>query len=117
MNFKNLLITTVLFILTSCFTQAQDYNNWFTADVLRIDFSHVGDAESEYYFTEQFIKEKVWAGAKTKLIDQMGYGDNFFEVYDSTICFTNGKKLPKLNKIIEASKKFCASLFQNKLFK
>lgn len=93
MNFKNLLITTVLLVLTSCFTQAQDYSNWFTTDVLRIDFTHVGDAKSEYYFTEQFVKEKVWAGAKTKLIDQMGYGDNFFEVYDSlsqTLIYSRG---------------------------
>ena len=83
MNFKKLLSTVAILVTLPLFALCQNYDNWFTADVLRIDFSHVGDAKSEFYFTEQFYKENSWAGAKTKLIDQMGYGDNFFEIYDS----------------------------------
>ena len=61
----------------------QTYSDWFTKDVLRVDLTHAGTFDEEYYFVEAFSKETEWAGAKTKLIDQTGYGDNFMEVYDS----------------------------------
>ncbi len=79
------ILLTLIFLATFSTTlMAQDYNKWFTENVMRIDLTHAGDAKTEYYFTEQFYKEEVWAGSKTKLIDKLSYGDNFFEVYDST---------------------------------
>jgi hypothetical protein len=83
-NLKKIMVLTVVLLGFSVKAQILTYENWFTKDVLRIDLSHSGDVDNEYYFTEQFYKEKVWAGAYTKLIDKTGYGDNYFEVYDST---------------------------------
>ena len=83
-NFQKILVLVLFVGFQLNFCLAQDYNSWFTKDVLRIDFAHSGDAKSEYYFAEQFYKKKAWAGTYSKLIDKTGYGDNFFEVYDST---------------------------------
>lgn len=76
----------LLALLTQMGLNAENvnYTEWFTKEVMRIDLVHAGNAESEYYFTEEFFQENTWAGAYTKLIDKTGYGDNFFEVYDST---------------------------------
>ena len=82
-DFRGIILFVVLLSQTSIYSQDIKYLEWFNKDVLRIDFSHAGDSEKEYYFTEQFFKETPWAGAYTKLIDTTGYGDNYFEVYDS----------------------------------
>ncbi len=87
------LLTLIALTLISSTLIAQDYNKWFTDDVLRVDLTHAGDAKTEYYFTEQFSIESPWAGAKTKLIDTLAFGDNFFEVYDSisqTLIYSRG---------------------------
>lgn len=75
------------------FAQDISYNEWFNNSVLRVDLNHSGDAVKEYYFTDQFYMETPWAGSKTKLIDETGYGDNYFEVYDSlsgTLIYSRG---------------------------
>jgi len=76
------LLFAVLF--SSFFSFSQNYSDWFSEDVMRIDLTHAGTVDKEFYFVERFLKEENWAGAHTKLIDNTGYGDNFFEVYDSS---------------------------------
>ena len=91
--FQKILLAAVIASYTGVDAQNISYINWFSEDVLRIDLSHSGSSENEYYFTEQFFQEKNWAGAKTKLIDNTAYGDNYFEVYDSlsqTLIYSRG---------------------------
>ena len=91
--FQKIILATIISSFTGLNAQNISYTDWFSEDVLRTDLSHSGDSENEYYFTEQFFKEKNWAGAKTKLIDNTAYGDNYFEVYDSlsqTLIYSRG---------------------------
>ena len=92
-SFQKILLVLIIFTYLNSKSQNIKYIDWFSDEVLRVDLVHAGDSEHEYYFTEQFFQEKNWAGAKTKLIDNMAYGDNYFEVYDSlsqTLIYSRG---------------------------
>ncbi len=84
MDLRKRILFLVLLTQINISSFGKEYTDWFTDNVMRIDLIHAGTSETEYYFVEEFFQEMTWAGAKTKLIDNTGYGDNFFEVYDST---------------------------------
>ncbi len=90
---KKLMWTFGLMLLTLASVGAVKYDKWFTKAEMRVDLSHSGDANSEYYFVESYKMQKQWAGRLTYLVDTSGYGDNFFEVYDSlsnTLIYSKG---------------------------
>ena len=92
-SFQKILVGLIVLIQLSSKAQNMNYLDWFSDDVLRLDLVHTGDAENEYYFTEQFFQESAWAGARTKLLDKTAFGDNYFEVYDSlsqTLIYSRG---------------------------
>jgi len=93
MNLKKSFLSIGLVFIVLINSFAQNYSDWFSEDVLRVDLMHAGDSDNELYFTENYILEQHWAGAYTKLIDNTGYGDNFMEVYDSisqTLIYSRG---------------------------
>lgn len=50
---------------------------------MRFDFYHCGNQESENYFFDELIEEPYWAGSKTSLIDDSGYGNQMFKIWDA----------------------------------
>jgi len=77
---KNLFIILLLAISISSMAQ---FNKHFKNKTLRIDYTHSGEAEEEYYMFDTLFIEKYWGGSKTNLIDEFDYGNYKFEVYDA----------------------------------
>lgn len=77
---KNNSIIFLLFTLTavtgiSLSAKAQSaFDDNFYDKTMRFDFFHAGDANSEYYFFDELKEEPYFAGSKTSLINNFGYG-------------------------------------------
>lgn len=73
----------LLFILLSLLSFGQ-FENFFSNGTLRIDYTHAGNADNEFYYLDEIIAEPFWGGSKTQLIDRFKYGKYYFEVYDDS---------------------------------
>lgn len=83
------LIICILFINTSY----GQFDNYFINKTLRLDYTHAGNATSEFYYLDELLEEPYWGGSKINLIDHFKYGKYFFEVYDKserTLIFSRG---------------------------
>ena len=81
MNRKTIL--TCVFALFACVNiYADDFGTWFYNKPMRFDYYHAGSATTEYLFFDEIIEEPYYAGSKTNLIDDFGYGNYRFSLYD-----------------------------------
>lgn len=55
----------------------------FTGRTLRFDYHHCGDATHEQVAQDGFRLEGDWAGSRTQLVDELGYGKYRFVVRDA----------------------------------
>ncbi len=79
------LLAYMLFFITANLNAQYDVH--FTNQQLRIDYYIYGNADTCYYALDKYVMEPVWGGARTNLIDSLGYGDYLFEVllHDSDV--------------------------------
>ncbi|NOU46082.1 MAG: peptidase M64, partial [Bacteroidales bacterium] len=77
---KYLLIIVVLLNLNNL--QAQ-FDSIFISKSLRIDYTHAGNAETEWYALDELIEEPFWGGSKLNLIESFGYGEYAVKVFDA----------------------------------
>ena len=79
-----------LFLMTAmpCLAFAQ-FAAFFEDASLRLDYYVVGTDKTTEYCFKELIREPYWGGSKTNLIDSLGYGDYYVEMYDAS----NGKML------------------------
>lgn len=81
MNRKTIL-TCVLALFACVNIYADDFGTWFYNKTMRFDYYHAGSATTEYLFFDEIIEEPYYAGSKTNLIDDFGYGNYRFSLYD-----------------------------------
>ena len=60
-----------------------NFDDYFLAKSLRVDYILAGNAETESIYLEQVKQEPHWGGPKKNLIDKFDYGEYKFMVYDS----------------------------------
>ena len=80
---KNLAYKALLLLLlltSSHFASRAQYGVHFTDQQLRIDYYIFGNSDTCYYAFDKYVKEPVWGGTRSNLIDSLGYGDYFVEV-------------------------------------
>ena len=75
------LFFSLLFISIS-YSQI-NFDDYFEAKTLRLDYFHTGDKENDFYSFDELIEEPFWGGSKVNLIDKFNYGKYKFEVYDT----------------------------------
>lgn len=85
---KSLLFVFAWFSFLAVEAQV-DYDDYFTDNQLRIDYYVVADANNVVYAIDKMVKEPVWGGRRHNLVDNMRYGNFYFEV-----------KLPETDKVI-----------------
>jgi hypothetical protein len=51
------------------------FESRFTGNTMRFDFHHAGDSKQEFYYFNKVVREGVWAGSKTSLINPFDYGE------------------------------------------
>ena len=60
------------------------YGDYFTGNTLRYDFYHSGNSSNEYYTFDCVMREGVWAGSRTALINPFEYGEQHFRIVDAS---------------------------------
>lgn len=72
-------------ILFSSFVYSQEsvnFNDYFIDKTMRIDYSHIGNAEEEIITIDKVCMAGVWAGSKKNLIDRFNNGRYYVKVYE-----------------------------------
>lgn len=71
--------------------QSPDYDTYFTADRLRVDFILAGGKDSQSAYLADLKKECAWAGSRNSLTDPFRYGEYMFEAWDGeTLIYSKG---------------------------
>lgn len=80
-----ILLLSGLFWLP-CFAWQQskiDFNTYFTAETMRVDYFHSGTATEEHFSPDRILNDGPWAGSQTVLLDELNRGLYFFKVTDT----------------------------------
>jgi hypothetical protein len=78
---KHLIISAIL-VCGTVLAVAQDFNTYFEDATLRIDYFHIGNAETEYVTVDQIYRYNVWSGHRAHLLDNFNQGRYYVKVYD-----------------------------------
>jgi hypothetical protein len=58
------------------------FDQYFKDKTMRVDYFHTGDATHEIISLDRIVSDGVWAGSKSRFIDDTYLGKYYFEVYD-----------------------------------
>jgi len=58
------------------------FDNFFIDKTMRIDYFHIGDAQTEIITIDQIYKYGIWAGSRVHLIDEFNLGRYYVKIYD-----------------------------------
>jgi hypothetical protein len=73
----------LLLVLSSCQQQKiTSFEHYYTNGSMRIDYFHIGDANSEVVKIDQIYSYNEWAGSLTNLIDELNYGAYYYKIYN-----------------------------------
>ncbi len=80
-----------LLILTLCLiampavadTNLSVFDTCFEDATLRIDYTHTGDAETEFVAMAEMWRQGTWAGSRTRLVDELDLGRYYAKLYDA----------------------------------
>ncbi len=92
MNFLRSL-SALLFLAGSVISADVNFNEFYEAKTMRIDYFHIGDAETEFITIDQIYSYGVWAGSKTNLVDEFNNGRyyaNFYDLASNKLIFSKG---------------------------
>ena len=91
---------TVLFLLIvfncnfSLLAQVfENFDKFFTDKTMRIDYFHIGDAQTELVTLDQIYAYGIWAGSRQHLIDEFNVGKYYIKIYDKnseTLIYSKG---------------------------
>ncbi len=73
----------VVFSVVGMRLQEPMFDRYFEARTMRVDYFHTGNATREIIALDRVVSDGVWAGSRTRLIDPLGLGKYYFEVYDA----------------------------------
>ncbi len=60
-----------------------DFDSHFHDRTLRLDYFHTGQDGQEIFSVDQIVSDGPWAGSKTRMLDDLNLGQDFFEVFDT----------------------------------
>ncbi|MCP5061054.1 MAG: peptidase M64 [Ignavibacteriae bacterium] len=75
-------ILPILFLSISNIAQT-NFDEHFLNKTLRLDYFHSGNHEDDYFTFDELIEEPIWAGSRTKLVDDLGFGNLQVKVFDA----------------------------------
>jgi len=59
------------------------FDETFTGQTMRVDYYHTGDATTEIVSLDRVVADGPWAGSRTRLIDDLGFGKYRFQVLEA----------------------------------
>jgi hypothetical protein len=63
--------------------EAIRFEDYFRDETLRIDYFHTGDATEEIVSLDQMCRQGIWAGSRTRTLDELELGRYQAKVYDA----------------------------------
>jgi hypothetical protein len=88
MDCKHVFIYLLTFMVSVGYAQEsknlQRFNSFFIDKTMRIDYFHIGDADSEIFTIDHLYQYGVWAGSRINLIDKFNNGRYYAKIYDVT---------------------------------
>ncbi len=76
------LLVAVNFNINLSAQNFDKFDNFFVDKTMRIDYFHVGDAQTEIITLDQIYKYGIWAGSRVHLIDDFNVGRYYVKIYD-----------------------------------
>lgn len=93
---KKFMLTFFILMINLISLMAQgiiEFDKFFINATMRIDYYHIGDAQTELITLDKIYKEGIWAGSKINLLDSFNNGRYFIKVYDyesNQVIFSKG---------------------------
>ena len=78
-----LLIAVMSFNLNIIAQNFETFNKYFIDKTMRIDYYHIGDADTELITVDQVYQYGIWAGSRVRLIDNFNNGRYYIKIYDA----------------------------------
>jgi hypothetical protein len=78
---KTIFTILLLSIIISAQTNPK-FNDYFLDETFRIDYYHIGDANTEMITIDKLFRYGVWAGSLNHLIDSFNNGKYYLKIYD-----------------------------------
>ena len=63
---------------------AQDYNQYFLTETMRVDYFHTGTKGTETISLDKVYREGPWPGSMSSLVDTLNLGEYIFRITDIT---------------------------------
>lgn len=70
-------------VLSACAQTQAPFDRYFIDKTLRLDYYHIGDAESEIVTIDHIYEYGIWAGSLKNLVDNLNYGAYYVKLYDA----------------------------------
>jgi hypothetical protein len=80
--FLPILISLLIIPLIAADQQAPVFDTYFQDKTMRVDYFHTGDATHEIVSLDRIVSDGVWAGSRSRLIDDTFLGKYYFNVFD-----------------------------------
>ncbi len=59
------------------------FDDHFVDKTLRIDYHHLGDADTDVVSIDRFYRYGTWAGSLVNLVDELNYGAYYHKIFDA----------------------------------
>lgn len=85
---KSLKITAILLLISTVQLFANEitiFGDYFIDKTMRIDYHHIGDAETEIITIDKIYDYGIWAGSRVNLIDRFNNGRYYIKIYDKAV--------------------------------
>ena len=88
----SLLIATCLAAIASMPGAGEAaFYDYFVDQTLRIDYQHLGDADTDVVSIDRIYRYGTWAGSLVNLVDDLNYGAYYHKIYDAaTVLIVEG---------------------------
>lgn len=70
-----------------------DYDKYFTAATMRVDYFHTGTASEEHFSLDRVLNDGAWPGSRVVLLDELNRGLYFYKITDTltnTLLYSRG---------------------------
>ncbi len=83
LNLRVLLLGLVVLNAAASLSFAASFEADFHDETLRIDYFHTGDATEEIVSLDQMWRQGIWAGSRTRLVDDLDLGRYYAKAFDA----------------------------------
>ena len=81
--FSSILLSFFFLSSIQTYAQPKSFSDYFKDQTMRIDYFHIGDANTEMVTIDQVYRYGKWAGSTKSLIDDFDNGAYYYKIFDA----------------------------------